>query len=979
MDIDRKQRTDIDTVTNDRLTLAIDEGNIIESPYVQETIESFVGNNWIITDNVYVKYNLVEDDTIIFNYEAITELAQKDITKVTVSFDYLVENIINVLPVLTNVSLNHSMITYKTVDLSLSDEGHVDIDCSLFDIDNEVLNTIISSQGFGIGLSFNGKLSNVTLKLSNVKVKFKFDDKLLPESNSVVNRLEPYIDFYRDGDNLILQVGGDASGKGMDRGGSNTYTKEEIDNKLAAKVNTQVGKMLSSNDYTNDEKTKLSGIEANANYYIHPFTHDSSIIVNSDALTNLDTSANASQSAINAAIDGAIGDKQDKLTSGENIKTINNESVLGSGNITIQGGSNVDIATSWGSTTSDSKVPSEKLAKNSLDDKISKSSTSGLVKNDGTIDTTTYSTFSGSYNDLSNKPSIPSSSSDLSDGSDLVKKSSTSGLIKNNGTIDTTSYLPNAINSSVVDVSPSDNILITDTSDSNKVKRVGNIVTTQVKELNVYGNIGNSSNDTQSTINGKIDDVLGNKISKSSTSGLVRNNGSIDTTSYSTFSGSYDDLSDTPTIPSASSTTPSADTENGSYGSGTDYARSNHTHPKSNLYAESSHTHNKSQITDFPSIPSSSSDLSDGSDLIKKSNTDGLVKNDGSIDTRSYQNKLYSGQNIKTINHESILGYGNLNVGGGYSTTYFDACNDSANITNYTKTGSANMSIQTTGDDYYYLYLTSNNVVSWNVTNITVSNKVRISADIYMGANVKPRLFIYNPTLQNGLCAMINQSSEMLVIAVHTLNSFGHICDMDSLATSLNTWYKLEFIIDEELLTYNLYDSNGTLLKSFYGYDELGLSSTGNLVGFGLDGNSAQYGYIRNFRVENWDEDGSSVDIVTSWETIPSDNKVASEKLVKNSLEGKISKSSTNGLVKNDGSIDTNTYLTQHQSLTDYVQKNNGANTMTDSSAYSTIGTSANATQKTINAAIDSKLDDIYDTFLCENLLFDESDLLGGS
>ena len=91
-----------------------------------------------------------------------------------------------------------------------------------------------------------------------------------------------------------------------------------------------------------------------------------------------------------------------------------------------------------------------------------------------------------------------------------------------------------------------------------------------------------------------------------------------------------------------------------------------------------------------------------------------------------------------------------------------------------------------------------------------------------------------------------------------------------------------------------------------------------------------------------------------------------------------ISTSSTAGLIKNDGSIDTNTYLTQHQSLTDYVQKSNGANTMTDSSAYSTIGTSANATQKTINAAIDSKLDDIYDTFLCENLLFDENDYLGG-
>ena len=50
-------------------------------------------------------------------------------------------------------------------------------------------------------------------------------------------------------------------------------------------------------------------------------------------------------------------------------------------------------------------------------------------------------------------------------------------------------------------------------------------------------------------------------------------------------------ITDFPTIPSASSTTPSADTTNGSYGTGTSYARSNHTHPKSSLYAEASHTH----------------------------------------------------------------------------------------------------------------------------------------------------------------------------------------------------------------------------------------------------------------------------------------------------------------------------------------------------------------------------------------------------
>ena len=44
-------------------------------------------------------------------------------------------------------------------------------------------------------------------------------------------------------------------------------------------------------------------------------------------------------------------------------------------------------------------------------------------------------------------------------------------------------------------------------------------------------------------------------------------------------------------VPNASSATPSADTTNGSVGTGTAWARSDHTHPKSNIYAEASHTH----------------------------------------------------------------------------------------------------------------------------------------------------------------------------------------------------------------------------------------------------------------------------------------------------------------------------------------------------------------------------------------------------
>ena len=40
----------------------------------------------------------------------------------------------------------------------------------------------------------------------------------------------------------------------------------------------------------------------------------------------------------NSAITTALDDKQDTLVSSQNIKTINNESILGSGNIDIQGG-----------------------------------------------------------------------------------------------------------------------------------------------------------------------------------------------------------------------------------------------------------------------------------------------------------------------------------------------------------------------------------------------------------------------------------------------------------------------------------------------------------------------------------------------------------------------------------------------------------------------------------------------------------------
>lgn len=107
----------------------------------------------------------------------------------------------------------------------------------------------------------------------------------------------------------------------------------------------------------------------------------------------------------------------------------------------------------------------------------------------------------------------------------------------------------------------------------------------------------------------------------SHTHGNLQNNGQVGSTAQAnknvvTNSSGLITTEDKPTVPSASSTTPSADTTNGSVGTGTTWARSNHTHPKSSLYAEATHNHTKSQITDFPSIPSKTSDLQNDSGFL---------------------------------------------------------------------------------------------------------------------------------------------------------------------------------------------------------------------------------------------------------------------------------------------------------------------------------------------------------------------------
>ena len=190
--------------------------------------------------------------------------------------------------------------------------------------------------------------------------------------------------------------------------------------------------------------------------------------------------------------------------------------------------------------------------------------------------------------------------------------------------------------------------------------------------------------------------------------------------------------------------------------------------------------------------------------------------------------------------------------GGGDTQVYYDLMNDSTTISNYNKTGNANMVLERSGDDHFYVKLTGNNIVTWTVNNLTVGNKVRITCDWFMGSNssIQAKLLLYDPTLQNGYSAKMYRSTSKLNINTHTLTSEGTSIAEDTLATSTFTWYTCVFTIDEDSLQYDVYSESGTLLKTVTTTGSLNLSSSGNLVGFAFAENSNSDAYIRKFKVE---------------------------------------------------------------------------------------------------------------------------------
>ena len=156
-------------------------------------------------------------------------------------------------------------------------------------------------------------------------------------------------------------------------------SENPVQNKVITTRITSIESSLGSKANASDIPTKVSQLENDSTY---------------QTKANLDTALadyakTSDVNSKNALQDEAIQSKQDKLISGTNIKTINNQSLLGEGNISIEAGSSITVDSEL-STTSENPVQNKVITTkvNSLETSLgSKASQTDLDNLSSTVTT----------------------------------------------------------------------------------------------------------------------------------------------------------------------------------------------------------------------------------------------------------------------------------------------------------------------------------------------------------------------------------------------------------------------------------------------------------------------------------------------------------------------------------------------------------------------------------------------------------------
>ena len=272
-------------------------------------------------------------------------------------------------------------------------------------------------------------------------------------------------------------------------------------------------------------------------YIIVP-TKTSELINDSGFISNeLDPTVPNYVKQITLAEINSWNNKQNALVSGSTIKTINNISLLGSGNINV-GGANYTAGT--GIDITSDVISNTITSYNDLDDLPEIPTKTSDLTNDSdfvTSDELSDVAFSGSYAELSNTPEIPQFTSDLTNDSGFIDKnvndltyytlSSNLSAVATSGDYDDLLNKPTipTVNDGTLTIQKNGTTIDTFSANSSSNKTVNVTVPTQTSELtNNSGFIDKNVNDlTYYTLSSNLSTVA--------------------------TSGNYNDLTNKPTIP----------------------------------------------------------------------------------------------------------------------------------------------------------------------------------------------------------------------------------------------------------------------------------------------------------------------------------------------------------------------------------------------------------------------------------------------
>lgn len=266
----------------------------------------------------------------------------------------------------------------------------------------------------------------------------------------------------------------------------------------------------------------VSVVSDNIAYVIVP-TKTSELINNSGFITNeTDPTVPSYVKAISLADINNWNNKQDELVSGSTIKTINNESLLGSGNLSIEGtvysaGTGININAS-------NEISNTIVSYNDLEDLPTiPTKVSDLQNDEDFVSENELSdvAFSGSYADLSNTPNIPEFTSELTNDSGFIDKNVNDltyytktanlgavALSNNYNDLDNKPTIP-TVNDGTLTIQQNGTNVETFTANSSTNKTANITVPTKTSELQNDSNyaVTNANNDfsTNQKINGNLE------------------------------------------------------------------------------------------------------------------------------------------------------------------------------------------------------------------------------------------------------------------------------------------------------------------------------------------------------------------------------------------------------------------------------------------------------------------------------------------